>query len=163
MRENLNETLPIDLYLAEMINFRDQRDNGTPFMSLPFGADDIPKPQWEAVFELTEGEYTGHQIRCWVNKPQDENNVHPNAKIMQLARAMLPKLGRGASWGLEDLLHKSCRLQVEIYLKADGTEANKITKFLPPKMPWVPAVGRVPVEVETSQGQPLQNTTAIPF
>lgn len=128
--ENLLET---DLYDAELIDYTDTRADGTPLMTNPYSEDDEPKPQWRLTAELTGEGFEGVRLPVWITKPVDETNIHPKAKLVQLARAALSEAEAAGDWVIDDLLHRPIRLQVELYKKRDGTDANKVTKFLPPK------------------------------
>lgn len=129
-----NETLlETDLYDAEIINYTDTRQDGTPLMTTPFAPDDEPKPQWRLTIELTTEGFEGVTMPAFVTKPYDPDRISPKAKLVQIARAVLSEAEAAGDWKMDDLLHKPVRVQVEQYTKQDGTEANKITKFLPPK------------------------------
>jgi hypothetical protein len=124
------ETIEADLYEAEMIEWTDTDQDGSPILSRLFNPDDEQKPQYVVTFELVDVE--DRTLRAWINKPQDPNFVSPRAKLVQLVLALWPDVG-DADWTMDDLLHKRCRLQVETYEKSDGSTANKITRFLPLK------------------------------
>lgn len=134
MRIGSETLLETDLYDAEIINYTDTRQDGTPLMTTPFSPDDEPRPQWRFTVELTGEGFEGVTLSAWITKPVDETNIHPKAKLVQLVRAVLSEAEAAGAWDLDDLLHKPLRVQIELYKKpSDGTDANKITKFLPPK------------------------------
>jgi hypothetical protein len=125
--------LETDLYDAEIINYTDTRQDGTPLMTNPFSPDDEPKPQWRLTVELTSEGFEGVTLSAFVTKPYDPDRISPKAKLVQIARAVLSEAEAAADWDVDHLLHKPVRVQVELYKKTDGTDANKITKFLPAK------------------------------
>jgi hypothetical protein len=131
----IGETQEFDLlepgvYTAELIDYTDTRADGAPLLSgAKYGE---PKPQWRFRFELVDYPEPDRQISAWVNKPRNLDNIAPNATLTLLATALLG-VGAGDEWDLEDLLHKQCRLQVEVYTKQDGAQANTIGKYYPAK------------------------------
>lgn len=130
MKIGTTEVLEADNYDATFVDYTDQKPDGTALLSVPFNGEGDPKPQWRLTFELDEP--SGRQLSAWVNKPAGDF-VSPKAKIVQVAKALIPNLTPNDDWDLEGLLHKKCRLQVEVYDKSDGSQGNKITGFLPPK------------------------------
>jgi hypothetical protein len=133
MRIGSDTLLETDLYDAELIDYTDTRADGSPLMTTPYSEDEEPKPQWRFTVEITTEGFEGVTLAAWVTKPFDENSISPKAKLVQLVQATLPDLARNANWKIDDLLHQPLRVQVELYKKRDGTDANKITKFLPAK------------------------------
>lgn len=133
MKIGSDALLEADNYDAELIDYTDVKQDGTPLMTTPYQGEGESKPQWRFTFELTDPECAGKQLSAWITKPADEGNIHPKAKLVAVARALLPGIAAGQDWGMPDLLHQRCRLQVEAYTKSDGTAANKVTGFLPLK------------------------------
>lgn len=133
MKIGSDTLLEADNYDAELIDYTDTKQDGTPLMSNPYQGVGEPKPQWRFAFELLDPEFAGKQLSAWVTKPADEDNIHPKAKLVEVVGALLPGLKPGQDWKMADLLHQRCRLQVEVYQKTDGTRGNKIGGFLAPK------------------------------
>lgn len=117
------------LYQAELIDYTDTRDDGTPLMSNARFGD--PKPQWKFKFELLDYPEPDRQISAWVNKPRDLDSIAQNSNLSSLATALLG-VAIEDEWKLEDLLHKRCRVQIEWFKKQDGTDGAKIGKFYRP-------------------------------
>jgi hypothetical protein len=154
MRIGSTDVLEADNYVAELIDYTDKKQDGTPLVKPPFQGEGEPKPQWRFSFELDDP--AGHQLSAWVNKPADEANIHPKGKIVEMVRALAPDLAAGAEWSLDDLLHRRCRLQVEVFERADGTRGNKVSGFLPLRKGTDAAAARQPVAAAV----PRRSTTA---
>jgi len=125
------EVIEPGTYPAQLVEWTDVDQFGKPLMSMGFG-DREPCEQWRFKFHVdVEGEE--RHLSVWVNKPRDPNNVSPKAKIVELAKAILGDKAESDDWEIEDLVEGQLRVQVEVYEKKDGSEANKISKFYPPK------------------------------
>lgn len=133
-------------YPAEVVEWTDVDQFGKPLMSRGF-ADREPQPQWRIKFRLdVEGEE--RFLSAWINKPKGyPESVHPKAKIVELARAVLGDEADTTDWDVPDLIEGTCRVQVEVYDKKDGGEGNGLSKFYPPK----PKRGTAPAMAEAMQ------------
>lgn len=121
------ELLEPGVYLAELIDYTDTKKDGTPLMSNGYKGGE-PKAQWRFTFELLDYPEPERQISAWINKPKDMDAIAQNSNLTLMAGALLG-VGIGDEWDIEDLLHKRCRVQVELFQKQDGSEGHKIGRF----------------------------------
>jgi hypothetical protein len=128
--ETLLET---DYYVAELIDYTDQKQDGTPLMSNPYSAEEEAVPQWRFTWEIDhEGEAI--TLSSWVNKPVDPNDVSPRSNLAKMVAALLPNHA-AVDWTVDTLLHERCRLQVELGTKQDGSKVNRVKGYHPLKAP----------------------------
>lgn len=131
MRIGTETLLETDYYVAELIDYTDQRADGTPLMSNPYSADDESVPQWRFTWEIDhEGEAI--TLSSWINKPADPNDISPRSNLAKVVAALLPNHA-AVEWTVDTLLHERCRLQVELGQKQDGSKVNRIKGYHPLK------------------------------
>jgi hypothetical protein len=126
------EVIEPGTYPAQLVQWDDKDQFGNPLMSMAF-ADREPSEQWKFKFYVQVEEYAEpRHLSAWVNKPPDPDNISTKAKIYELAKAILGDEADTTDWDVPDLVEGRLRVQVEVYDKKDGSEANKISKFYPP-------------------------------
>jgi hypothetical protein len=126
------EVIEPGTYPAQLVQWDDKDQFGNPLMSMAF-ADREPSEQWKFKFyvEVEPSEEPRH-LSAWVNKPPDPDNISTKAKIYELAKAILGDEADTTDWDVPDLVEGRLRVQVEVYDKKDGSQANKIARYYPP-------------------------------
>lgn len=101
------------------------------------------KDQLQFVFTIdTEGEFKGWEMSKWVSAPQ--GTLRPRMAIYPIAEALLGNLAEihanGGKVRRADMIGKQAQIMVADYVKADGSQGNKIVS--------VSKVKKAPTQIE---------------